>query len=67
MRPDGTRGLGLFKYLREMQGTKSHDRRDTIAAVFRGKVNRMINGYLLRDVLGSWTASTSMPAKNWKC
>lgn len=51
MRPDGTRGPGLFKYLREMQGTKSHDRRDTIAAVFRGMVNRMINGYLLRDVL----------------
>ena len=51
MRPDGTRGLGLFKYLREMQGAKSHDRRDTIAAVFRGMVNRMINGYLLRDVL----------------
>lgn len=51
MRPDGTHGPGLFKYLRELQGTKSHDRRDTIAAVFRGMVNRMINGYLLRDVL----------------
>lgn len=51
MRPDGTRGVGLFKYLRELQGTQSHDRRDTIAAVFRGMVNRMINGYLLRDVL----------------
>lgn len=51
MRPDGTRGPGLFKHLRELQGTKSHDRRDTIAAVFRGMVNRMINGYLLRDVL----------------
>jgi type I restriction enzyme M protein len=51
MRPDGTRGQGLFKYLRELQGNKSHDRRDTIAAVFRGMVNRMINGYLLRDVL----------------
>lgn len=51
MRPDGTRGPGLFTYLRELQGTKSHDRRDTIAAVFRGMVNRMINGYLLRDVL----------------
>lgn len=51
MRPDGTRGSGLFKYLRELQGSKSHDRRDTIAAVFRGMVNRMINGYLLRDVL----------------
>lgn len=51
MRPDATLGAGLFKYLRELQGTKSHDRRDTIAAVFRGMVNRMINGYLLRDVL----------------
>jgi type I restriction enzyme M protein len=51
MRPDGSRGPGLFKYLRELQGNKSHDRRDTIAAVFRGMVNRMINGYLLRDVL----------------
>lgn len=51
MRPDAARGPGLFKYLRELQGTKSHDRRDTIAAVFRGMVNRMINGYLLRDVL----------------
>lgn len=52
MRPDATRGPGLFKYLRELQGSKSHDRRDTIAAVFRGMVNRMINGYLLRDILG---------------
>jgi type I restriction enzyme M protein len=51
MRPDAVRGPGLFKYLRELQGSKSHDRRDTIAAVFRGMVNRMINGYLLRDVL----------------
>lgn len=51
MRPDGSPGPGLFKYLRELQGSKSHDRRDTIAAVFRGMVNRMINGYLLRDVL----------------
>ena len=40
MRPDGSRGPGLFKYLRELQGNKSHDRRDTIAAVFRGMVNR---------------------------
>lgn len=51
MRPDGTRGAGLFAYLKNLQGTSSHDRRDTIAAVFRGTVNRMINGYLLRDVL----------------
>ena len=50
-RPDGTRGAGLFAYLKNMQGSGTHDRRDTIAAVFRGTVNRMINGYLLRDVL----------------
>jgi len=51
VRPDGKRGPGLFAYLKALQGTGSHDRRDTIAAVFRGTVNRMINGYLLRDVL----------------
>jgi type I restriction enzyme M protein len=51
VRPDGKRGQGLFAYLKALQGTGSHDRRDTIAAVFRGTVNRMINGYLLRDVL----------------
>jgi len=51
IRPDGTRGAGLFAYLKNLQGVSSHDRRDTIAAVFRGAVNRMINGYLLREVL----------------
>lgn len=51
IRPDGVRGPGLFSYLKNLQGTSSHDRRDTIAAVFRGTINRMINGYLLRDVL----------------
>lgn len=51
IRPDGVRGPGLFAYLKTLQGTTSHDRRDTIAAVFRGTVNRMINGYLLREVI----------------
>lgn len=51
IRPDGARGPGLFAYLKNLQGTTSHDRRDTIAAVFRGTVNRMINGYLLREVI----------------
>ena len=50
-RPDGTRGPGLFAYLRALQGDDGGDRRDVIANVFRGTVNRMINGYLLRDVL----------------
>jgi type I restriction enzyme M protein len=50
-RPDGTRGPGLFAYLRSLQGANGGDRRDVIAAVFRGTNNRMINGYLLRDVI----------------
>ena len=51
VRPDGTRGPGLFAYLRSLQGGDGGDRRDVIATVFRGTINRMINGYLLRDVL----------------
>jgi len=51
VRPDGTRGLGLFAYLRSLSGTEGRDRRDVISTVFKGTVNRMINGYLLRDVI----------------
>jgi type I restriction enzyme M protein len=51
VRPDGTRGSGLFAYLRSLQGTNGRDRRDVIATVFNGTVNRMQSGYLLRDVL----------------
>lgn len=51
MRPDGTRGIGLFAYLRSLQGDNGGDRRDVIATVFKGMQNRMINGYLLRDVI----------------
>ena len=51
VRPDGTRGPGLFTYLRSLQGDDGGDRRDVIATVFRGTINRMINGYLLRDVI----------------
>jgi type I restriction enzyme M protein len=50
MRPDGTRGLGLFAYLRSLESTNG-DRRDVIARVFQGTVNRMLTGYLLRDVI----------------
>jgi len=49
-RPDGTRGPGLFAYLRGLQSSNG-DRRDVIAKVFEGTVNRMVSGYLLRDVL----------------
>jgi type I restriction enzyme M protein len=51
VRPDGTRGPGLFAYLRSLQGANGGDRRDVIATVFRGIQNRMQNGYLLRDVI----------------
>lgn len=51
VRPDGTKGAGLFAYLRSLQGQNGGDRRDVIASVFRGIQNRMINGYLLRDVI----------------
>lgn len=50
-RPDGTDGPGLFHYLRSLEGANGGDRRDVIATVFRGTLNRMINGYLLRDVI----------------
>jgi type I restriction enzyme M protein len=51
LRPDGKKGPGLFAYLRSLQGTNGGDRRDVIATVFKGTINRMINGYLLRDVV----------------
>lgn len=51
VRPDGKRDAGLFAYLRSLQGMESGDRRDVVATVFRGITNRMINGYLLRDVI----------------
>jgi len=49
--PDGKKGPGLFAYLRSLQGANGGDRRDVVATVFKGTVNRMINGYLLRDVV----------------
>jgi type I restriction enzyme M protein len=51
MRPDGKRGSGLFAYLRSLQGSGAGDRRDVVRTVFEGTNNRMLNGYLLRDVL----------------
>ena len=51
VRPDGKRGPGLFAYLRSLQGANGGDRRDVIATVFKGTVNRVQSGYLLRDVL----------------
>ncbi len=50
VRPDGKRDGGLFAYLRSLRSTNG-DRRDVIAKVFQGTINRMTNGYLLRDVV----------------
>ncbi|GIW54151.1 MAG: type I restriction modification enzyme M subunit [Nitrospiraceae bacterium] len=49
--PNGKKGPGLFAYLRSLQGANGGDRRDVIRTVFQGTVNRMLNGYLLRDIL----------------
>jgi type I restriction enzyme M protein len=52
VRPDGSRGPGLFAYLRTLEGSgQKRDRRNVVAIVFRGTANRMLNGYLLRDVI----------------
>ncbi|NWG01989.1 MAG: type I restriction-modification system subunit M N-terminal domain-containing protein [Syntrophaceae bacterium] len=50
-RPDGTKGPGLFAYLRSLQSSNGGDRRDVIATVFKGVTNRMISGHLLRDII----------------
>jgi type I restriction enzyme M protein len=49
-----TRGPGLFRYLRTLTSSNSPgiaDAREVIATVFRGVQNRMVSGYLLRDVI----------------
>jgi type I restriction enzyme M protein len=51
IRPDGSRGPGLFAYLRALSSSNGDNRRDVIATVFRGVDNRMKSGYLLRDVI----------------
>lgn len=51
VRSDGKKGDGLFKYLRSLSGSNGGDRRDVVATVFKGALNRMVNGYLLREVI----------------
>lgn len=48
---DGKERTGLFYYLRGLQSETGAERKDVIATVFKGVTNRMINGYLLRDVV----------------
>src|SRR5262245_18253588 len=54
--PTGDRLLGFvnndrLRYLRGLTGTGAHDPRDVLAAVFKETHNRMLSGYLLRDVI----------------
>ncbi len=41
----------LLPYLRGLAGTGEYDPRDVLAAVFKETYNRMLSGYLLRDVV----------------
>ena len=41
----------LFPHLRGLVGTEEGDQRDVMAAIFRETYNRMLSGYLLRDVV----------------
>ena len=52
VRADGSKGKGLFAYLRGLggQGEKG-SQREVVANVFKGIQNRMVSGYLLRDIL----------------
>jgi type I restriction enzyme M protein len=57
--PNGSTGEALLEfvngqllpYLRGLTGTDGHDPRDVLAEVFKETNNRMLSGYLLRDVL----------------
>ncbi len=65
MRSDGTKGAGLFTYLRNIRSDSGRNRQDIIANVFNGVTNRMESGYLLRDVINKvngihFTASEEM-------
>lgn len=49
--PNGKKGKGLFKYLKDLRGTRHGDRRDVVSHVFEGTINRMVSGYLLREMV----------------
>ncbi len=52
VRADGSEGKGLFAYLRGLsdEGEKG-SQREVIANVFKSVQNRMVSGYLLRDIV----------------
>ena len=56
-RADGSRGAGLFAHLRALAGSgEKGSQREVIANVFRGVQNRMVSGYLLRDIINKINA-----------
>lgn len=52
VRADGTKGPGLFTYLRSLRGNgEGRQRGDVVSAVFRDLRNYATSGYVLRDVI----------------
>ena len=52
VRADGKVGKGLFSYLRGLAGLgEKGSQREVVANVFKGVQNRMVSGYLLRDII----------------
>ncbi|MDF3129458.1 N-6 DNA methylase [Kiritimatiellaeota bacterium B1221] len=52
IRPDGSKGTGLLKYMRDLSGGRdAEQRRRVIATVFKDITCRMLSGYILRDVI----------------
>jgi type I restriction enzyme M protein len=52
VRADGSSGQGLFAYLRSLAGeSEKGSQREVVANVFKGIQNRMVSGYLLRDII----------------
>lgn len=52
--PDGSRGQGLLSYLRSLESSDAdgkRDSRDVIANVFKDVNNRMVSGYLMRELV----------------
>lgn len=41
----------LFPHLRELKGSKENDPRDVLASIFAETYNRMLSGYLLREII----------------
>ncbi len=41
----------LIPYLRELKGTKENDPRDVLASLFAETYNRMLSGYLFREII----------------